>query len=307
MKKGYKKADWYKPRCDEIFKLMKWENHKDHVGYDWLKEGIYLTDITKLQKNCKVSTMDGLESHESILKSPKMTVMQMRQKIEERMETPTLRVEERKPNEIQGTIELDVDMEGDCCSQLKEELMSEWVSTLDIVDFTLESDNKLDGWSYQEWVDAYADSLSSMSCEELVEDLENSKPAHNSKSYMSRLKPIIDAYHSCNFGADSSAKYAMLKQQERTFIIDSYEAEYTPEQVAQSKGKTLGLDEDYFMALTAKELGIDKDATLEEIEEKLLEALGDEVGWIQGYTWYEITADGKKRDWLNPKSDYDIL
>tara|TARA_R110000751_G_scaffold45681_3_gene103455 strand:+ start:305 stop:1678 length:1374 start_codon:yes stop_codon:yes gene_type:complete len=66
MKKGYKKADWYKPRCDEIFKLMKWENHKDHVGFDWLKEGIYLDNITKYQDNCKVSTMDSLESHESI-------------------------------------------------------------------------------------------------------------------------------------------------------------------------------------------------------------------------------------------------
>ena len=69
MKKGYKKTDWYKPRCDEIFKLMKWENHKDHVGYDWLKEGIYLNDIDKLQKNCKMSIMDGLESHENILKN----------------------------------------------------------------------------------------------------------------------------------------------------------------------------------------------------------------------------------------------
>ena len=61
MKKSYKKADWYKSRCDEIFKLMKWENHKDHVGFDWLKEGIYLTDIAKLQGNCKMSTMDSLE------------------------------------------------------------------------------------------------------------------------------------------------------------------------------------------------------------------------------------------------------
>ena len=39
MKKSYKKADWYKGRCDEIFKLMKWENHKDHVGFDWAKRG----------------------------------------------------------------------------------------------------------------------------------------------------------------------------------------------------------------------------------------------------------------------------
>ena len=48
MKKSYKKADWYKGRCEEIFKLMKWENHKDHVGFDFSKEGIYVDDISKL-------------------------------------------------------------------------------------------------------------------------------------------------------------------------------------------------------------------------------------------------------------------
>ena len=67
MKKSYKKADWYKERCDEIFKLMKWENHKDHVGYDWLKEGIYLDDIQKYKDNCKMSTMDSLENIGGIL------------------------------------------------------------------------------------------------------------------------------------------------------------------------------------------------------------------------------------------------
>jgi hypothetical protein len=67
MKKSYKKADWYKGRCDEIFKLMKWENHKDHVGYDWLKEGIYLDDIQKYKDNCKMSTMDDLENIGGIL------------------------------------------------------------------------------------------------------------------------------------------------------------------------------------------------------------------------------------------------
>lgn len=67
MKKSYKKADWYKERCDEIFKLMKWENHKDHVGYDWLKEGIYLDDIQKYKDNCKMTTMDSLENIGGIL------------------------------------------------------------------------------------------------------------------------------------------------------------------------------------------------------------------------------------------------
>ena len=67
MKKSYKKADWYKSRCDEIFKLMKWENHKDHVGFDWLKEGIYLDDIQKFKDNCKMSVMDSLEKVGGIL------------------------------------------------------------------------------------------------------------------------------------------------------------------------------------------------------------------------------------------------
>ena len=62
MKKSYKKADWYKGRCDEIFKLMKWENHKDHVGFDFAKENINLDDISKLQGNCKMSVMDSLEN-----------------------------------------------------------------------------------------------------------------------------------------------------------------------------------------------------------------------------------------------------
>lgn len=67
MKKSYKKADWYKNRCDEIFKLMKWENHKDHVGFDWLKEGIYLDNIQKYKDNCKMSVMDSLENIGGIL------------------------------------------------------------------------------------------------------------------------------------------------------------------------------------------------------------------------------------------------
>ena len=61
MKKSYKKEDWYKSRCDEIFKLMKWENHKDHVGFDWAKENINLDDIQKYKDNCKMSVMDSLE------------------------------------------------------------------------------------------------------------------------------------------------------------------------------------------------------------------------------------------------------
>ena len=62
MKKSYKKADWYKERCDEIFKLMKYENHKDHVNYDFSKYGVDIETVAKLHDNCKMSTMDDLES-----------------------------------------------------------------------------------------------------------------------------------------------------------------------------------------------------------------------------------------------------
>lgn len=69
MKKGFKKEAWYKERCDEIFKLMKWENHKDHVGFDFAKEGIYLDDIQKYKNNCKMSVMDSMEQIGTIVKS----------------------------------------------------------------------------------------------------------------------------------------------------------------------------------------------------------------------------------------------
>jgi len=67
MKKSYKKSDWYKSRCDEIFKLMKWENHKDHVGFDWAKENINLDDIQKYADNCKMSVMDSMEQIGTVL------------------------------------------------------------------------------------------------------------------------------------------------------------------------------------------------------------------------------------------------
>tara|TARA_R110002110_G_scaffold47357_1_gene142289 strand:+ start:3688 stop:5421 length:1734 start_codon:yes stop_codon:yes gene_type:complete len=62
MKKSYKKADWYKNRCDEIFKLMKYENHKDHVNYDFSKYDVDIETVAKLHDNCKTSIMDDLES-----------------------------------------------------------------------------------------------------------------------------------------------------------------------------------------------------------------------------------------------------
>lgn len=201
IKKNHKKASWAKERMGELFKLMKWANHADHVNYDFASDDIDVTNISKYKDNCKMSIMDELET---IAKSPQMTVMQIHQRMinEGGNPQPSLRVEERKPNEIQGTIEIDVDMQGDCCLQLKEAFMSEFKTDLDKDPNFKDSNYKLGDWNYQTWLTKYEEALSRESCEDIIETLENSE-------YFLRFKPMIDAYHSCNFGADSSAKYAM--------------------------------------------------------------------------------------------------
>jgi len=88
----------------------------------------------------------------------------------------------------------------------------------------------------------------------------------------------------------------VLKKQERTFVIESYSTEDEPMK-----------DIEINMMETAKELGLEIDASYEDIEDKLRDWLGDELGEFSGFIWYEITADGKKRDWLNPRSDYDVV
>ena len=88
----------------------------------------------------------------------------------------------------------------------------------------------------------------------------------------------------------------ILKVAERTFVIESYSTEEDPYDDIQ-------LNE----FLTAKELDIDEDATQDEIEDRLLDWMGNDIGLIQGYIWHEITAEGEKRNWLNPKTDYDMV
>ena len=61
MKKSHKKAEWYKSRREELFQLMKYENHKDHVGYDFSQYGIDPTTVAKFHDNSKMFEMDKLE------------------------------------------------------------------------------------------------------------------------------------------------------------------------------------------------------------------------------------------------------
>ena len=65
IKKDYKKTDWAKPRLNEIFKLIKYENWKDSRGQgakEFEKHGIDPEVVVKYHDNCKMKLMDSLES-----------------------------------------------------------------------------------------------------------------------------------------------------------------------------------------------------------------------------------------------------
>ena len=62
IKKNHKKQSWAKERMGELFKLMKWANHADHVNYDFSKDDIDVENIAKYKGNNKMSVMDELET-----------------------------------------------------------------------------------------------------------------------------------------------------------------------------------------------------------------------------------------------------
>jgi hypothetical protein len=61
MKKSHKKANWYTQRKEELFKLMKFENHKDHVGFNFSEFDINVDNVQKLYGNSKMHEMDKIE------------------------------------------------------------------------------------------------------------------------------------------------------------------------------------------------------------------------------------------------------
>lgn len=61
IKKGHKKEPWAKSRMNELFKLMKYHNHKDNTRFDFTAFDIDIDSISKLEDNSKMSWMDKLE------------------------------------------------------------------------------------------------------------------------------------------------------------------------------------------------------------------------------------------------------
>ena len=54
IKKNDKKKDWYKDRKGELFKLMKYHNHRDTYNFDWGAWDIDIENINKLEENNKM-------------------------------------------------------------------------------------------------------------------------------------------------------------------------------------------------------------------------------------------------------------
>lgn len=97
--------------------------------------------------------------------------------------------------------------------------------------------------------------------------------------------------------------WSLVKQQERTFVVDSIEFDNSYEGLDGNK-----VGNPTFMSITASQLGVEEDYTKEEIEEMLVDWITNETGWlVQGYTWYEVTPQGEKKDWLNPSNDGEML
>jgi len=63
IKQNFAKEDWAKPRLEEIFKLIKWENWKDAVNKDELqKYNIQEADVVKYRENSRWDYMNTVDS-----------------------------------------------------------------------------------------------------------------------------------------------------------------------------------------------------------------------------------------------------
>ena len=89
--------------------------------------------------------------------------------------------------------------------------------------------------------------------------------------------------------------WVLLKKQERTFIITDVDWDMKVEDDAEDDIKTLLWMVD---SITARELDIDKDYDKEDIEDEISSWISITTGWLHsGFTWYEITENGEKKDW----------
>ena len=189
---------------------------------DWfpLRDGISL-------KNNKLSADDDKIMQEDDIKKSKSVMMARESQFKERMENPTMRVEE-KPDETQNVavVEMDADASGDCCEQLRrdlielsrirlEDLAEIWGSWETFVNSYNATSKKGRGFSYsmEEELGRDIEILNESDCEALYEHAKAIKEIFKSRPKLIDLaQRSMDRYDNCNsFGSGFSDKYAMLK------------------------------------------------------------------------------------------------
>ena len=185
-----------------------------------VKEWFSLRDGISIKENKLSADDDKIMQEDDIKKS--MSVMMARElQSKKRMKNPTMRVEE-KPSVNQNVeqVEIDADVSGDCCEQLKQDYiewkqkhLEEWVALEGSWEKFLEldwvSNSKI---KYKDTLEdelqKYMEYFNTLDCEELY-DFVSDVFSDNITPYE---QEILDRYDSCNsFGSGFSDKYAMLK------------------------------------------------------------------------------------------------
>ena len=187
-----------------------------------IKEWFSLRDGISLKEN-KLSADDDKIMQEDDIKKSKSAMMARELQFKERMKNPTMRVEE-EPDVSQNVavVEMDADVSGDCCEQMKQDLIGlereKYEELVELHDdswdkfvYKINKDNPDIDFGYEDTMEleiaAFTDFLNMMTCEQTFE-------AFTSALYLEddNYRAIKERYESCNsFGSDFSDKYAMLK------------------------------------------------------------------------------------------------
>ena len=236
--------NFLKEKHEDLYEQVLDSDEKKLKKWAILRDGIS-------EKNDKIAADDDkIMQEEEILKSMK-PMMAQQLKVKQRMNNPTMRVEE-EPNVNQNVaeVEMEADVSGDCCEQMKQALIGKTRGTYESI-----LENSGNSWNeifneinygsdivyadtMEEEIENYANFLNEMSCEEVLEFLEDVIGDNDDdEEYLA----IRDEYKSCSsFGSGFSDKYAMLKED-----IKAVEGEYkTPPKLREGEFKLYAREDD---------------------------------------------------------------
>ena len=172
-------------------KLGKWAQEREHISMV----------NNKLHADPSVILAEAEEIKKSVIRKKQQLLQRLKEQEKE----------QEKEEEI--PIDIDSDMEGDCCTQLKNNVieykreMLEYLlegTSWEALRNTSKSGTFQKFNSLEEAMDDFSDYMMNRDCERLVRFYLNPEK-------IERDKEILDEYNQCQFGSGFSDKYAMLK------------------------------------------------------------------------------------------------